>query len=167
MSKVVVVKIPDATLPSTLAADLEALGRAIRETAFGFYQSRGRQPGLDVEDWLRAERELPSWTESDLIEREKEFVAHVAAPGFEPENIQVTATPQAIIVRAETKHRHEETAGHVRYCEFTSRSLLRRIELPSPIDVDKVTATLDAGTLQVTAARAAEPVKKQVSAAAG
>lgn len=31
---------------------------AIRERAYEFYVERGREPGHDVEDWLRAKREL-------------------------------------------------------------------------------------------------------------
>jgi DUF2934 family protein len=30
----------------------------IRERAYQLYESRGRQPGQDEQDWLRAEREL-------------------------------------------------------------------------------------------------------------
>jgi hypothetical protein len=30
----------------------------IRERAYDLYESRGREPGQDEQDWLRAEREL-------------------------------------------------------------------------------------------------------------
>ena len=30
----------------------------IAQLAFGFYESRGRQDGYHIEDWLRAEQEL-------------------------------------------------------------------------------------------------------------
>jgi hypothetical protein len=30
----------------------------IRERAYALYESRGREPGLDEQDWLRAEREI-------------------------------------------------------------------------------------------------------------
>jgi len=36
-------------------ADLEA---KIRERAYQLYQERGSTPGLDMEDWLKAEREI-------------------------------------------------------------------------------------------------------------
>jgi hypothetical protein len=31
----------------------------IRERAYQLYESRGREPGQDQRDWLRAEREIP------------------------------------------------------------------------------------------------------------
>jgi Protein of unknown function (DUF2934) len=31
---------------------------AIRERAFELYESRGREPGQDEQDWFRAEREI-------------------------------------------------------------------------------------------------------------
>jgi Protein of unknown function (DUF2934) len=37
------------------SADLEP---KIRERAYQLYQDRGRAPGLDIEDWLNAEREI-------------------------------------------------------------------------------------------------------------
>jgi hypothetical protein len=30
----------------------------IRERAYALYESRGREPGLDEQDWLRAEHEI-------------------------------------------------------------------------------------------------------------
>jgi len=32
--------------------------RAIRERAFQMYESRGSQPGHDIQDWLRAEQQI-------------------------------------------------------------------------------------------------------------
>jgi len=44
------------TSPSnSSSADLEA---KIRERAYQLYQDRGSAPGLDIEDWLNAEREI-------------------------------------------------------------------------------------------------------------
>jgi hypothetical protein len=34
----------------------------IRERAYGLYESRGREPGLDEQDWFRAEKERPPRT---------------------------------------------------------------------------------------------------------
>ena len=40
------------------------LEEEIRRRAYEFYEARGREDGHDVEDWLRAEMELMSRTES-------------------------------------------------------------------------------------------------------
>lgn len=44
----------DAAVPSP-ADDSEARDSFIRDTAYSFYEARGRIDGYDLEDWLRAE----------------------------------------------------------------------------------------------------------------
>ena len=91
---------------------------------------------------------------SELIENEEDFRARLALPGFEPRDLEVTASPNALVVRAESTHKHEGKEGEVRFCEFSGKKMFRRLDLPSEIDVDKVTASLDNGILEVTAAKA-------------
>lgn len=52
-----------ATVPSSTQASVEPLsgndvGDRIAKRAFELYESRGREDGHDVEDWLSAEREI-------------------------------------------------------------------------------------------------------------
>ena len=44
-----------AMMPNTVPSQ-----DSIRERAYELYESRGRQPGQDEQDWLRAEREILS-----------------------------------------------------------------------------------------------------------
>jgi HSP20 family protein len=99
-----------------------------------------------------------------LIEGKQNFQARVALAGFDAKDVKVTATPEALIIEAEKTHTHDAQEGNVHFCEFSGKKLLRRIDLPTPIDVDKVTASLDNGMLQVNAPKAAQA--KQISAAA-
>jgi hypothetical protein len=46
------------TLPVATVTD-----DAIRARAYEFYESRGAEPGADVDDWLRAEREMREATD--------------------------------------------------------------------------------------------------------
>jgi len=55
--------------------------------------------------------------------------------------------------------------GCVLLCEFSEKPVFRGLELPTPIDVNKVNATLDRGILLVNAPKAA-PSKQTKSAAA-
>jgi len=53
------VDIPKSTPAKTLIMrDTVPLQDKIRERVHQLYESRGRQPGQDQEDWLRAEREI-------------------------------------------------------------------------------------------------------------
>ena len=149
--------------PGGLWERLSVIAEEIRRRAFSRFESRGQTNGLDLEDWLEAEREVVLSPTSELVEGEKDFQARVALAGFDAKDIEVTATPEGLIIEAERTHTHEAKEGAVRFCEFSGKKLLRRIDLPTPIAVDKVTASLDNGMLQVNAPKAGEA--KQVRAA--
>jgi HSP20 family molecular chaperone IbpA len=156
---------------SSLFAEMEKVTEAIRLRAFEHFLGRGSLFGSDLDDWLRAERELIWYPGAEMTENDKEVTLRVQAPGLEPGNIKVTVTPDSILIEAEVSHRHEESKGKVRFCEFAEK-MFRRFDLPEAINVDKVSATLDKGILQIVAAKAQAapkgrtiPVAAQASAA--
>ena len=144
----------------SLIDKLETMAERVRERAYEISQSRGTN-GREIDDWLQAERDLIFKPDSDLIERDGKFEIRVAAPGFKAAETSVTATPGALIVSAKSSHKHEEKNADVHFCEFGARTLYRRLDLPKPINVEKVTARLDDGVLRITAQ------KSQIAAVAG
>jgi hypothetical protein len=54
------VVVPSKSSPSKLAMMPDAVpsDSKIRERAFELYEIRGREPGQDEQDWLRAEKEV-------------------------------------------------------------------------------------------------------------
>jgi HSP20 family protein len=136
------------------------LGR-IQRRAFEMFAGRGFAPGHELEDWVSAEREL-CWPATELTEEDKNYVLKVALPGFEPDQVSVTATPRELIVQACAKsERREEPAKKERkllWSEFRSNEVYRRIELAEPIDVAKVSATLADGLLKIVAEKAVTKV---------
>ena len=154
MSKVSIERIREPeTGAMSLFAEMETIANAIRGRAFNHFLGRGGIFGSDLDDWLRAERELIWSPGAEMTENNKEVTLRVQAPGFEPGDIKITATPDSMLIEAETSHKHEESDGKVHFCEFTRKSI-RRFDLPEAIDVDKVSATLDKGILQIVAAKA-------------
>lgn len=133
---------------------MDALMERIRLRAYELFQSRGAGDGSALDDWLKAEDSLLLTPESDLVESDDKFELQIAAPGFDANDIEVSALPDALIVSAENTHNHEKTEGNVRFCEFGEKSLFRRFDLPAPIDTNKVTASLQKGILKVTAPKA-------------
>lgn len=155
MASVAVEKCREAgTLPETLWEKMNAITEEIRNRAFGLFERRGRTMGWDLDDWLQAEREVVWSPASELIENKDDFRARLALPGFDAKDLEVTATPSELIVRAESAHTHEGKEGDVCFCEFSGKKLFRHLDLPAEIDVDKVTASLDKGILEVTAPKA-------------
>ena len=155
----------ESALPPTLCEEMKALADTIQERAFSLFQSRGGGNGSDVDDWLRAERDVIWSPAVELTENDRDFRARIALPGFDEKDLKVTAAPETLIVEAEKTHTHDGRKGGVLLCEFSDKRLFRRLELPTPINVDKVTATLDRGILLVNAPKAAQP-KQAKSAAA-
>ena len=135
----------------------EQMMNETRRRAFEFYERRGGAPGGDLDDWLRAERELLWASTAELVEDEKQFRVHLAVPGVEPSHLRITALPQAIVVRAESSHQHDKKEGRLHFCEFNGRRLLRRFNFQTPIDVERVSATLDKGVLEITATKVEKP----------
>src|SRR5271165_3517530 len=139
------------TLPETLLQRINAITDDIRQRAFNLFERRGGTTGSDVDDWLQAEQEVVSSPASELIENTNDFRARVALPGFDAKDLEVTATPEALLIRAESTHTHEGKEGNVHFCELSGKSVFRRLDLPAEIDVDKVTASLDKGVLELIA----------------
>jgi HSP20 family protein len=131
--------------------ELRALSERIRQRAFEIFEGRRDSDGTAVSDWLAAERDLLRIPESEMIEKDGEYDVRVSAPGFEPEEVQVTALPDALIVKAVSTHKHDKSEGDVRFCEFGQKTLFRRFDLPEEIDLDRVKASLDNGVLSLTA----------------
>ena len=55
-----------------------------------------------------------------------------------------------MLIRADAGHHHDESDGKVCFCDFGEK-LFRQFELPVAIDVDRVSATLEKGILQIVA----------------
>ena len=149
----------------------EMLGH-IQRRAYELFAGRGFAEGHDFEDWIAAEREL-CWPATELAEQEKAYVLSVALPGFEPGQVAVTATPRELIVHAsarterrEESDRKKKEEARVLWSEFRSNEVYRRIELAEPIEVSKVSASLNNGLLKIVAEKAARAVARIPVAAA-
>jgi len=163
MSHVTVHKIQNekTALVKPFFSEIEKAFDAIRLRAFELFERRGGVPGNEMEDWLAAERELFWVPQAEMAENGKEFKMEVAVPGFDAGEVKVTAVPGEIIVKANAEKRNEKEEEGICYSEFGSKSLYRRFDMSTPIDVDKVTATIEKGMLTIVAPKmAAQPEKK-------
>ena len=106
----------------------------VRRRAFDLFEKRRYQPGHELEDWLKAEHEVFGWPAAELVEKDRNYEAQIALPGFNPKEVQVTVTPSEIIVHAETKHEKKIEKPNVLWTEFGSNDVYRRFELPARID---------------------------------
>lgn len=158
MSRLIVQKVPsaeDRSLP--IFDEFNEVAERIRIRAYSLSKRRGFGEGHDLDDWLTAEREI-CWPSAELVEEDDFFEIKVALPGFEVDDITVTATPNELIIKAAHSLEDQDSADDegVRVCwsELRTDDVFRHIELPSSIDVDNVTAKLRSGMLEIEAPKA-------------
>jgi HSP20 family protein len=153
MSRLNVRKIPapsDRALP--IFAEFDRLADRIRMEAYNLFTGRGAVGGHDLDDWLAAERDLCG-PAVEVAERKGEFLLSLALAGFEAADIDVTATPREILIKGEkkTERKGGDDASEAGWSEFRSHGVLRRVELPAAIDVDKISAKLQHDVLKIVA----------------
>ena len=148
----------DRSLP--IFSEFDDVLDQIRVRAYKLFHDRGFSEGLDLDDWLRAEREV-CWPAAELEEDDKGFELKVALAGFKPKEISVTASPRELIVKASHDSKSaatEKSATH--WSEFRSNSVYRRVTLPAEINVDKIDAEVKDGMLEIKAPKAVEKQKQ-------
>jgi HSP20 family molecular chaperone IbpA len=136
MSSIAVEKVRElAALPRGLFQEMSSIEEKIRAKAYQLFESRGGEPGRELDDWLQAERQLMWLPETEIDQKEKEFQIRVNVQGLEARDLRLLALPQTILLHAEPKSRESK--------------LFLRIDLASPIDADRATARLEKGILQL------------------
>jgi HSP20 family molecular chaperone IbpA len=144
---------------------MEHLNEAISRRAYELFEQDGRVEGQHLRHWLEAERELLHPVHMRIEETEGEFVLRAELPGFTASDIEVSVEPRRVIITGKRESNQEEKQSGAVYIEQCSDEIFRTMELPSEVNVMKVTATLKDGVLNIqlpkgTAAKAAvvEPI---------
>ena len=119
--------------------------------AHEIFQQSGSMLGRDIENWTQAERELMWKPAFELSEKDGRFHLEAAISGIDPKDLEVEVTPEDIIVKAETHHKHTDQKGTIHHCEFDYGKMFRAIHLPKKIDPARVKAEFKNGLLRLTA----------------
>ncbi|HEV2387396.1 MAG TPA: Hsp20 family protein [Candidatus Acidoferrales bacterium] len=133
---------------------------SIARRAYEIFESNGRQLGRDLEDWFRAEGELLHPTHLEMSESDDALNVKAEVPGFEAKDLEINLEPGRLTVAGKREWSKEEKKEKLLYSERRSNQLFRSLELPVEIDVDKATATLKDGVLELRMPKT--PVAKKV-----
>src|SRR5208337_3540061 len=71
---------------------------SVEHRAYAIFESNGRLPGRDLEDWLQAESELVHRIHLDIAESDNEMSARAEVPGFKASEIEVSVEPRRLII---------------------------------------------------------------------
>ncbi len=106
---------------------------------------------FEDEDWL-----LPVFTrsrammpETDMYETDKEVVAKVSVPGYEPEKVEVSVKDGILRVKGSMEDKKEEKERGYWWKEIRQGSFERMMRLPVAVKEDAVEATYEKGVLKI------------------
>ena len=68
----------------------------IARRAFDIFESRGRSPGHDLEDWSRAESELLHPIPLNVTESNGQYIVRAEVPGFGSKDLEVMVKPLSL-----------------------------------------------------------------------
>jgi HSP20 family protein len=124
-------------------------------------QMRGLLRGFDNRDWWPTTRRL--WPPVNVSETEDAFRVECEVPGLKSGDVDISVAGDQLTIKGETKRpeRAAEDAYHRRERRFGEFS--RTVELPSPVNADKVTAELADGVLRIELEKAAEARPKRIT----
>ena len=144
------------TQRDSIGDQLEQLHQRIAGRAYELFRGRGTLWSDAWADWLTAERETVWKPPIELREKDGTFRVEAALAGVDPKDVNVDITPQDLVIKAETEHRHSKDEGQVHQCEFVAGQIFRSVHFPKPVDVAKAKAECRNGLLIVTAPILAE-----------
>lgn len=121
----------------------------IARWAYQLFADRGFVNGHDLDDWLRAERELLHPAPVELRETDSEFILRAELPGFRENEVTVAAEPLSVIITAEHEVDAEQRKAKMLYSEWRSNRVFRSLSLPAPVNPRKASKRLSNGMLEI------------------
>lgn len=133
---------------------IEEIYNTLSRRAYELFDGRGRQNGHDLEDWFRAESELLNPVPVEISESDDQVIVRADLPGFREKDLELRVESNRLILSGRREQARDQKKHKTMYSEYRSDEVCRVIELPEHVDADKVTATLQDGTLEITLPKA-------------
>jgi HSP20 family protein len=149
------------TQKNSIVDQLEQLHQRIASRAYDLFRGRNGW-GDALGDWFSAEAELVSKPAVELREQDGILTIAAALPGVDAKDITVDITPQDVVIKAATEHKHTESKGQVHRSEFTAGQYFRSLPFPKAVDATKAKAEYQNGMLNITVPIAPEARAKRV-----
>jgi len=111
-------------------------------------------------DWGRIETRIPA---VDLYEEEGTIVVKAEVPGVSKEDVTVTLEGDRLTIRGETRHEDKREEKDYIRLERSHGRFERTLTLPDGVDLDKVTATMRDGVLEIRVPRTAEAAPRTIT----
>jgi HSP20 family protein len=97
----------------------------------------------------------------NLSETADHYTLEAEVPGLRLDQVEITCSGHDLTLRGERKGEGEDEESYVRR-ERPAGSFMRAVTLPSELDADKVTATLEDGILEIIVPKSASAKPRRI-----
>ena len=118
---------------ASFSDELNELEELIREKAYENFVSRGGGPGLELDDWLKAESEMLLPEPVELRESKREWLIRFAIPDINAKTITLRAGSENLLLQVRD----------------IDKLRFRLVHLPRAIDPDQTRAEYRNGSLRI------------------
>ncbi|MGE4554583.1 MAG: Hsp20/alpha crystallin family protein [Candidatus Paceibacterota bacterium] len=98
----------------------------------------------------------------NLYETDKDLIAEVEAPGFDPKDIEVSLENQNLYLKGKMAKKEEEKGKNYWRKEIRKESFERIVRLPVAVDENKVEAIFKNGILKIVMPKVKQEKEKKV-----
>ena len=127
--------------------DLKAkIQAAIAHRAYEFFEARGWQHGLDLEDWFRSEGELLHPLKLNTWESANEITVTAEIPGFLTEELKIGIESRRVILWGQVSPEPSRASA---YPSRAPMALFHTIELSAEVDPRQASAKFADGLLKL------------------
>jgi HSP20 family protein len=134
---------------------------------FGFRREMDRLFERFFNGWPELEERteaLAAWTPStDIVENDDAFMVRAELPGVQPEKVKVELIGNYLQLSGEKEEAKEEKRENFFLTERSFGAFKRGIELPSTVELERITAEYDKGVLTIRVPKKATAKPKQVN----
>jgi HSP20 family protein len=135
--------------PTHLTEHIRELYERIAFRASEIFEDRGRLAGWDQANWYQAEREFLHPLLINISESPEALVLLAEVPGFKSNDLEIHVEPRRVTITGKREAAYEAKSHDNVYSELFSDQILRAINLPAIVAVDKVTSVLKDGMLEL------------------
>jgi HSP20 family protein len=150
-----------------LATRMKEVFDSISRRAFDLFENNGRMLGREWDDWFKAESEILHPVFLNVEESDKSVTVKAEVPGFTAQDLQVSVEGSRLTITGKRETKEEKTEKKTVYREQYSDQIMRVIDLPTAVDVERTSATLRDGRLELVMPKAAPARKIAIEPKAG
>jgi HSP20 family protein len=141
---------------------IEELHNSIARRAFEIFEGKGRWPGRELDDWLRAESELIHPMHIEITESDNHLNVRAEVPGFNAKELEINIEPRRLTISGKHEAKDEPKKGKTLYSELCASEILRVVDLPAEVDSSDANATLKDGIMSIKMTKTATPKSVRV-----